>query len=195
MFPIYAFLPPAARGYTLEQLITTVTAAFCYSEAWQTDGEPVMKPYSKAVPVFLLLVFGAVASAPAMAQRYGYGHGHGYGGGVRFGITLGLPLYGTGYYPGYYNSYPAYVYPGPGYVYPGPAYTYPGPAYAYPGPAVAPSATYVEQGAPQPQAAPAQAQPQPQGDWYYCTESKTYYPYVRECPGGWLRVPSTPPSR
>lgn len=139
-----------------------------------------MKRYSKAVPVFLLLVFGAMASGPAMAQRYGHGYGH--GGNVRFGITLGLPLFGLGYYPGPYSSYPAYAYPAP-------AYVYPGPAYAYPGPAVAPSAGYVEQGVPQ--AAPAQAL----GDWYYCADSESYYPYVRDCPGGWQRVPAQPPSR
>jgi hypothetical protein len=32
--------------------------------------------------------------------------------------------------------------------------------------------------------------------WYYCAESKTYYPYVKQCPGGWMKVvptPQTPP--
>ncbi len=32
----------------------------------------------------------------------------------------------------------------------------------------------------------------PQGTWYYCAESKTYYPYVKECPGGWQRVTPQP---
>lgn len=40
--------------------------------------------------------------------------------------------------------------------------------------------TYVEQGS-----APAQSTP---AYWYYCEASKTYYPYVKECPAGWLRV-------
>lgn len=31
----------------------------------------------------------------------------------------------------------------------------------------------------------APAQPQP---WYYCDASGTYYPYVKECPGGWRAV-------
>jgi hypothetical protein len=183
--------------YILEQLITAVIAAICYSEIKWTDGEWIMKRCWKLVPVLLLLVFGAVASGSAMAQRGGhggsghgggyghsggYGHGYGYGGGVRFGISLGVPLYGLGYYPAPYYSYPAYAYPAP-------AYSYPGPDYAYPGPAVAPSAGYVEQGVPQ--AAPAPAQPQ--GEWYYCGNSNAYYPYVRECPGGWQRVPAQPP--
>jgi hypothetical protein len=31
--------------------------------------------------------------------------------------------------------------------------------------------------------------------WYYCESSKGYYPYVKECPGGWMRVPPVPSSR
>ena len=151
-----------------------------------------MNRYSKVVSVLLLLVFGVVASGSAMAQRSGrgggnshgggYSHGYGHGGGVGLGIALGATLLGLAYY-----SRPAYSYPA--YTYPGPAYAYPGPAYAYPGPAVAPSAAYVEQGVPQ--AAPAQ----PPGDWYYCADSRSYYPYVSDCPGGWQRVPAQPPSR
>jgi hypothetical protein len=152
----------------------------------------VMKPYSKVVAVLILLLFGAAAGESAMARSghggsgrgggyghsggYGhggsYGHGYGYGGGVRFGISLGIPLYALGYYSNPYYSYPAYAYPGPD--------------YGYPGPAVAPSGGYVEQG--YPQAAPA-----PRQDWYYCANANAYYPYVRECPGGWQRVPSQPP--
>src|SRR3989442_1552066 len=30
--------------------------------------------------------------------------------------------------------------------------------------------------------------------WYYCNDAKAYYPYVRECRSGWLRVaPQTAP--
>ena len=29
--------------------------------------------------------------------------------------------------------------------------------------------------------------------WYYCAESKAYYPYVKHCPGGWQRVAPQPP--
>lgn len=31
-----------------------------------------------------------------------------------------------------------------------------------------------------------------QNYWHYCERSEGYYPYVRECPGGWLRVAPTP---
>lgn len=68
-------------------------------------------------------------------------------------------------------------------------YPYP-PFYYQPYPAVvAPSApaTYVEQGS-----APSQAP----SYWYYCEASRTYYPYVKECPAGWMRVVphATPPT-
>jgi len=146
-----------------------------------------MKSFLKLVPVLLVLAFGAVATTSAMAQHSGrgggghvggYGHGgygHGWGGGARWGVSIGLPLYWPGYYPGYYP----YAYPY--------AYAYPGPDYAYPGPAIPPLAGYVEPSVPQ-------AAPSPSGaDWYFCAGSNAYYPYVRECPGGWQRVPSTPP--
>jgi hypothetical protein len=140
-----------------------------------------MNHYLKAVSVLILLVFGAAASESAMAQHHG---------GVRFGVNIGIPLFGPGYYPPYAYPAPAYAYPAPAYAYPAPAYSYPAPAYSYPGPAVAPSAAYAQQG--YSQAAPAPAQPQ---DWYYCTDSKAYYPYVRDCPTGWQRVPAQPQPR
>jgi len=32
--------------------------------------------------------------------------------------------------------------------------------------------------------------------WYYCADAKMYYPYVRQCPTGWLKVvPKTGPPR
>lgn len=40
------------------------------------------------------------------------------------------------------------------------------------------------------QAPPAQEQ---QYYWYFCPDSKTYYPYVKECPGGWMKV--VPPDK
>ncbi len=29
--------------------------------------------------------------------------------------------------------------------------------------------------------------------WYFCTDAKAYYPYVKSCPGGWKKVVPTPP--
>jgi FKBP-type peptidyl-prolyl cis-trans isomerase FkpA len=33
--------------------------------------------------------------------------------------------------------------------------------------------------------------------WYYCNDAKTYYPYIRECPSGWVQVvpKTTPPGQ
>lgn len=39
------------------------------------------------------------------------------------------------------------------------------------------------------QEAPAQ---QYQQYWYYCENPKGYYPYVQQCPGGWLKVVPNP---
>ena len=88
-------------------------------------------------------------------------------GGVRFGIGIGVPLFP-----------PAYYYPPP-YYYP-PAYYPPAVVAAPPSPPV-----YVEQ-------SPQQAAPPAEQYWYYCPDSKTYYPYVKECRSQWQRVPSRP---
>lgn len=31
------------------------------------------------------------------------------------------------------------------------------------------------------------------GYWYFCKEPQGYYPYVKECPSGWMKVIPTPP--
>ena len=77
---------------------------------------------------------------------------------------------GAPFYPWYYPPY----------------YTYPPPVVAVP---AAPT-TYIER-----DSSRATAPPQ-RSYWYYCEASRTYYPYVKECPAGWLRVvpQMTPPS-
>jgi hypothetical protein len=111
---------------------------------------------------------------------------HGHGGKVfvghrhsrsSFGVVVGVPFYwGAPYYPYYY---PPYYYPPYGY-----------PAYGYYPPAAASSPpVYVEKG--------AQGEAPGGSDyWYYCEQSQAYYPYVKECPGGWKReVPRPPPGQ
>ncbi len=72
---------------------------------------------------------------------------------------------------------------GPGWW--GPYYPY-YPYYAVPRAVVPPPPdTYIE---------PA---PAPEGSnyWYFCQKPEGYYPYVKKCPGGWMRVvPSPPPA-
>jgi hypothetical protein len=118
----------------------------------------------------LALGFAMLSTTVAQPALAGGGH-HGGGGHGHFvvGIGIGAPYWGWGY--GY--GYPYY----PGYYYP-PAYAYP----AYP----AQPTTYIQQDAP-----PAPAAPQ-QGYWYYCGDAQAYYPYVKECPGGWQRVSPQP---
>jgi hypothetical protein len=79
------------------------------------------------------------------------------------------------------------VYVGP-YWGPGPWY-YPPPYYYRPEVIVVPAPqppAYIEQ---QPEAPAETAPPQPASQyWYYCAAAKGYYPYVKECPGGWQKV-------
>lgn len=92
-------------------------------------------------------------------------HGHGHGPRVRFGVFVGAPLFWPWYYPAPYYYYPPYP----------PVVTVPS----------APT-TYIEQGSGEPAA-------QSQGYWYYCADANAYYPYVKQCPGGWQRVVPQPP--
>ncbi|HTT07174.1 MAG TPA: hypothetical protein VMH34_00045 [Gammaproteobacteria bacterium] len=78
-------------------------------------------------------------------------------------------------------------------------YPYVQPIYPYPDPYIPSTVivqqppTYVQQ-QPAPPPAPAAAPAQPQAQyWYYCEQSKGYYPYVRDCPAGWKSVPAEPP--
>ena len=96
--------------------------------------------------------------------RGGYYRGGGYYYGPSFGISIGSPWY----YPYYYPYYDPYYY--------APTVTIP-----------SEPQEYIEK--------PRSEEPSaPSGVWYYCPGSKTYYPYVKECPDGWQTVPAQPPS-
>ena len=73
---------------------------------------------------------------------------------------------------GFHFGFPLYA---PYWYYPPPAYYYPYPAVVAP-PASPP--VYVERN---------------EDWWHYCEQTRAYYPYVKECPGGWKRVPPAPP--
>ena len=128
--------------------------------------------------IMLVMLLGAPVGNLALAN--GYHHSHFYprvGVGVYFGPGFGWPGYYPGYYPSYYN--PPYG-----------AYNY---APYYDAPVVAASAgptMYVEQGN---QNSPQAAAPLDSGYWYYCDQTQGYYPYVKECPGGWRKVAPQPP--
>lgn len=113
-----------------------------------------------------LLITLALLSAGLLGAGTAFAHG---GGRVHFGVGLNFgPYWGSPYWGPYW----------------GPAYYYPAPAY-YPAPvAVSPPAPaqYVERD-----------QPLQSGYWYYCETARGYYPYVKDCPGGWKAVPPAPP--
>ncbi len=93
-------------------------------------------------------------------------HGRGH-----FGVVVDVPLWPL-YYPAPY--YQNYYYP--------PAVV----AVPYTPP------VYVEQS---PAAAPAQA-PVATSYWYHCDKPEGYYPYIKECAGGWQKVvPQAPPGQ
>jgi hypothetical protein len=129
--------------------------------------EAGMKKIMRIVPALTILLL--VHSAPAFADRggsggHGGGHDGGHGGGhVSYGVVIG---------PGWWNPYPYYPY------YPYPYYPY----YPYyPQPPVVIEETpeiYVQ---PAPQAAEDQF-------WYFCPEPQGFYPDVKKCPKGWLKV-------
>ena len=104
-----------------------------------------------------------------LAALSGSALAHGRGGPrVSFGFHFGVPIgYYHPWYPGYYPGY----YPGP---------------YYYPGPVV------VQQPAPPVYVERSDSIPEGAGTWYFCRESNGYYPYVKQCPGGWTRVPAQP---
>ena len=111
--------------------------------------------------------------------------GGGWNRGRSVGIYLGAPI-------GFrYGSYPYSYYGAP--YYGGPYYP-PAPAY-YPLVQPAP-VTYIERSdEPQinTQVAPNDSSQDSQESWwYYCVDAKAYYPYVNQCPGGWLRVAPQP---
>jgi len=118
------------------------------------------------------LVLAMLACGTAWAD---HGHGHSR---VEFGINLGVP-FAPWYYPPYY--YPPYYYPNPPLV--------AVPTYPY---AVQPAPqVYIEKGG-EVADAPAQAT----NYWYYCPNPQGYYPYVKECPSGWMTVlPQSPGPR
>ena len=133
--------------------------------------------FKRSVLGTALLLSTVAMSGAALADRgsghYGghYGGWHrGYGGVGAFlgGTIVAGALLAPWYYTGpyYYGSYPAVV-------------------EVQPAPTV-----YVEQ--------PRAVQPAVSDAgswWYYCNESRAYYPYVRECASPWQRVAPTPPSR
>lgn len=112
----------------------------------------------------LMLVVGLAGVIASDAALADRGHHHHHSR-ARIGVVIGAPLFWPWYYPAPYY-YPHY----------------------YPPAVVVPSSppTYIERGDAEDQTA------EPSSYWYYCASPDGYYPYVKECPGGWQRVPPRP---
>lgn len=127
------------------------------------------------VAAALFAVFATVDAAYAHGGRHR---------GARVGVFIGAPpfAYGAWGYRPYYPYYPSYYYP---------PYYYP-PAYVVPAPVIVQPATppvYIER--PDEQS----AAPGPSDYWYYCPDTRSYYPHVGTCASPWRRVaPQTPQS-
>jgi|WetSurMetagenome_2_1015567.scaffolds.fasta_scaffold282375_2 hypothetical protein len=143
--------------------------------------------------IFAVLIMFSVNTLPGFADRAGNdrksgdyrGSGH-----DRDGHYRGSGDYrGSGYYHGPRYSYGGSIWIGPGWLDPWwgyPYYSYP--YYPYP---YYPEPPVVTQEQPQVYVEPAPQQEE-ESYWYYCPKSKGYYPYVKKCPEGWLRVVPSP---
>jgi hypothetical protein len=128
-----------------------------------------MKRVTAALAMIALLA-GAMAAGTASAHgRVSVGVGFGFG------------------WPGYWGGPGYWGWPG----YWGAPYPYYAPYYYPPVVVQEQPVTYIERG----DAAPARESRESRRDWwYYCPETKTYYPYVKECANGWQKVAPQPPS-
>jgi hypothetical protein len=88
-----------------------------------------------------------------------------HGGGWGWGPALGIGLLGLGLWEA---TYPHYVYPEP---------------------------VIVQQPVTEVYVQPAPRRSAESGYWYYCQNPEGYYPYVRRCPNGWMKVVPSPPQR
>ncbi|MDR3221176.1 MAG: hypothetical protein LBU46_04080 [Candidatus Accumulibacter sp.] len=116
-----------------------------------------------------LFLLGLVAVGDAFADRgrgrgHGWSHGHGHGHSrIGVGIVVGAPFWRPWHYPSYYHYPPVVI--------------------ERQAPPV-----YIEQAPP----VEIRTQTVYSGYWYYCQSPSGYYPEIRECPQGWVKIPPRP---
>jgi len=130
-----------------------------------------------------LVMLGLMVSGTALADNFRGHGGHGGRSHGSFGISIGIPIGQPYYYPSPYYAYPPQYY----------SYPYPYPYPYYPPVMVAPQSppVYIERES-EPQPIPQASAPQ-ENYWYHCNKPEGYYPYIKECPGGWQKVVPEPP--
>jgi hypothetical protein len=127
------------------------------------------------------------------STSYRGGYAGGYNGGNPGGYHGGSGYHGNNHHNGHGNSYSFWVggvapgWWGPAYPYPRYyPYSYP----YYPNPYYVPAPVVIAE-------QPALSDPGPEQNsyWYYCENPRGYYPYIKSCPGGWMKVvpESVPP--
>jgi hypothetical protein len=161
-----------------------------------------MKTTIRALGLVCIFALSSLATTSAFARGGHFGGHHGGHGGFRVGglvagVVLAPLVISSMLYPPVYYYGPTY-YPQPYYP---PVYnTYPQPSYPLQGAApigVQRADSYAQQqtAAVGPPVPPAGSAPiftgagQSGASWYYCAESKNYYPYVRECASLWRPEP------
>jgi hypothetical protein len=127
----------------------------------------------KRIICIALAAMAMIAAGSSMSEARGGhgGHGHGgHGGHVRFGFFVG-PTWGPAWGPAWGWPYSPY-------------YPY-NPYYAAPPVVIQQEPqTYIEK----------DTEEGGQVYWYFCKDPEGYYPYVKKCPSGWLKVlPDTTP--
>jgi hypothetical protein len=157
-----------------------------YREA-STERRMEMKNTAYLILAALLVFSTSTLSDYAYGGGGGY-HGGGYHGGYHGGGYHG-GYHGGGYYRG--SGWVGGVWIGPGWGWGAWGPWWGAPYYPYypyyPSPYYASPPVVVQQ------QAPVYDQPPPQQNyWYYCQESRAYYPYVKECPKGWVKVVPSP---
>ncbi|MPZ46621.1 MAG: hypothetical protein GEV05_25200 [Betaproteobacteria bacterium] len=126
-----------------------------------------LRLFAVGLAALAILLTSAAAWSDGGRRGHHRHHHHSHGSRLQLGFVFGGPLW----------------YPGPVFPY---SYSYPYP-YGYAPAIVVPPAprVYIERDE-------RVAQESAPGYWYYCRESNTYYPYVKECGQPWQRVPAQP---
>ena len=127
--------------------------------------------HSKATLALIAIAVAAVCVSTDASSRGRSGGHHASGGGARTHAAR------PGVQPHFANRARVGVFLGaPLFFAPGFYHPYPVP---YPAPGYVPQMEYIEQ-------------PPDPAYWYFCPGSNAYYPYVKQCPGGWQQVVPPP---
>ena len=147
-----------------------------------------------ALSIFIALTLILVAPPSSSAGGRSHGYAGGKAGGGHHGYRGGYGYRGNYGYKRVHGRWGYYRRPwGPRW---GVNFRWGGPLWW--GPGFAPYGFFAPPPVVVQQQPPVYVQPEPQQTdyWYYCQNPQGYYPYIKSCPGGWMRVvpETTPPN-